>query len=152
MNPDDLEHLIDRELKQLPVPRAPETLLPRVLAATAGRKPAPSCAAPWLERPRRWQMASVAVLALIVAGIGLLGHLGWPEVVAGWPWLKSASRTVTRIGAVAEDGATIVRVCWRVLLGPVTCSLLVVAMLLSLACAALWTALDRVAPEGASEP
>jgi hypothetical protein len=152
MNPDDLEHLIDRELKQLPVPRAPETLLPRVLAATAGRKPTPSYAAPWLDWSRRRQLASVAVLVLIAAGVGLLGHLGWLEVVARLSWLGSASGTVTRVAAAAEDGATLVRACWRVLLGPVTFSLLVVALSLSLACAALWAALDRIAMGGASEP
>jgi len=42
-----------------------------------------------------------------------------------------------------------VRACWRVLLGPVTFSLLVVALSLSLACAAIWRALDRVTPGGA---
>jgi len=152
MNTDDLERLIDRELKQLPVPRAPETLLPRVLAATAGRKPAPSYAAPWLDWPRRWQLASVTVLALVAAGAGLLGHLGWPGVVAGWDWLGSASVTVTRVAAAAQDGATLVRAFWRVLLGPVTVSLLVVALSLSLACAVLWTTLNRVALGGASKP
>ena len=152
MKPDDLEHLIDRELKQLPVLRAPETLLPRVLAAAAGRRPARSWAAPWLDLPRRWRLATVAVLALIAAGVGLLGHLAWPDVVAGWSWLGNASGAVMRVVAAAEDGATLVRVFWRVLLGPVTFFLLVVSLSLSLACAALWTALDRVALGGASKP
>lgn len=152
MTPDDLEQLIGRELKRLPIPRAPETLLPRVLAATAGRKPAPSYAAPWLNWPRRWKLAAVAVLALAVGGVGALGYVAWPEVAARLSWLESASGTVTRVAAAAQDGATLVRAFWRVLLGPITFGLLVVALTLSLACAALWTALNRVALGGASEP
>lgn len=149
MNPDELEHLIDRELKQLPVPRAPETLLPRVLAATGARRPAPSRPTPWFEWPRRWQVAAVAVLALITAGAAALGCTWWPEVTAALSSFGGAAGTVARVADAAQDGATLVRACWRVLLGPVTFSLLVVALSLSLACAAIWTALDRVTPGGA---
>ncbi len=152
MNPDDLERLIDRELKQLPSPRAPVTLLPRVLAATAARKSAPSHAERWFSWPRRWRLAAVAVLVLITAGVAAMGYVWWPQLDAGLSWLQSAAWILTRVGTAAQDGATLVRVCWRVLLGPVTFSLLVVTLSLSCACAALWAALERVTLRGASEP
>lgn len=152
MNPDDLERLIDHELKQLPSPRAPATLLPRVLAATAARRPAPSHAERFFSWPRRWRLAAVAVLVLITTGLTAMVYVWQPQLDAGLSWLQSASGTLTRVGAAAQDGATVVRVCWRVLLGPVTFSLLVVTLSLSFACAALWAALERVSPRGASEP
>lgn len=152
MNPDDLERLIDRELKQLPSPRAPETLLPRVLAATAARKSAPSHAERWFDRSRRWRLATVAVLVLITAGVAAMGYVWRPQLGAGLSWLQGAGGTLTRVGTAAQDGATLVRVCWRVLLGPLTFSLLVITLSLSFACAALWAALERVSPRGASEP
>jgi hypothetical protein len=152
MNPDDLERLIDRELKQLPSPRAPGTLLPRVLAATAARKAAPSYAERWFNWPRRWRLAAVAVLVLITAGAGTLGYVWWPQLDSGLAWLRGASGNIARVGAAAQDGATLVRACWRVLLGPATFSLLVITLSLSFACAALWAALERVSLRGASEP
>jgi hypothetical protein len=66
MDPLDLDRRLDRELNELPRPRAPLTLLPRVLAATAMRAPAPATG--WLTWPRSWQAASIAALAALVAG------------------------------------------------------------------------------------
>jgi hypothetical protein len=64
MDPADLEGLLDRELKQLPAPRAPQTLLPRVMAATAGRDVQVPEATGWLTWPLPWRVASVAAVAL----------------------------------------------------------------------------------------
>jgi len=150
MSADDLQQLIDRELKRLPTPPAPGTLLPRVLAATVHRKPAPWYARPWMTWPRGWQIACVVVFAAIGAGLWMFGPT--VQQVAGTIPSRLAGGAPGRIAAVAaivEQGATLVRVFWQVLLEPVAFYLLILAVSLSLACAAVWTALERVALGGA---
>lgn len=151
MNPDDLERLIGRELKDLPAPRAPRTLLPRVLAATVHRAPAPWYSRPWLSWPLGWQVASVALLASLgAAAWALLALPGQGATgVAG-----IASGVGSGIGAVYEflrQASVLLRVSWRLLLAPVAVLVFVMAVSLSLASALLWTMLNRVALGGASE-
>ena len=61
MDPDELASLIDRELRDLPGPRAPRSLLPRVLEAVAeARRPWyarawRTVAAPRGRRRRSWR-------------------------------------------------------------------------------------------------
>ena len=78
----DLERLVDRELKRLPAPRAPETLLPRVMLAVGARRaeaPAPD----WMTWPLSWQVASLVAVVLIA--IGLWRVLPWALVaIGGW--------------------------------------------------------------------
>ena len=152
MNAGDLQHLIDGELKRLPTPSAPVTLLPRVLAATVHRKPAPWYARPWVTWPRGWQVACVGAFAALGAGVWMLlpalqrVAVGIPSPLAGWAPGRMASAA-----NVAAQGAALVRVLWQVLLEPVAFYLFVLALSLSLACAAVWTALERVALGGASQ-
>lgn len=151
MNAEDLERLIDRELKQLPGPKAPATLLPRVLVATVHRRPAPWYARPWVTWPRIWQVASVA--CLVALGIGVsMGVSALPEVAGAVP-TKVAGGLSGRIAEglrAVDQGATVVRVFWQVLVEPIAFYLLVLAISLTLACAAVWAALERVALGGAS--
>src|SRR5580765_1858939 len=72
MYPADLDRLVDRELKHLPSPRAPHTLLPRVLAAVEHWTRRPWYERAWFTWPVGWQIASLAVLALLVAGGAVL--------------------------------------------------------------------------------
>jgi hypothetical protein len=44
------------------------------------------------------------------------------------------------------------RLVWQLLFEPVAAYLLVLSLSFSLACAGLWTALNRVAPGGAPQP
>jgi hypothetical protein len=152
MNAVDLEQLIDRELKQLPTPPAPRTLLPRVLAATVHRKPAPWYARPWVTWPRGWQIASVVVFVAI--GVSLSIFMPTVQHVAGnipSRFAGSAPGRIAAVAAIVAEGATLVRVFWQVMLEPVAFYLLILAVSLSLACAAVWTALERVALGGASQ-
>lgn len=64
-----LEALIDRELKQLPALPAPPTLLPRVLAALGHRAALPWYRSDWQAWPFRLQVASLACLAAMFAGL-----------------------------------------------------------------------------------
>ena len=73
MHPDESDD-VDRALKGLPAPRAPRTLLPRVMAA-ADLRAARSAPRPWVDWPLGWQLASAALVLLFVIGIARL----WPS-------------------------------------------------------------------------
>lgn len=151
MNPVDLQELVDRELKRLPAPRAPRTLLPRVLAATVERPPVPWYRQAWTVWPRAWQAASVAMLGAIAVGLWfLLPAIAGLLPAAPWP-VASVPDGAVAAGRTASEIATLVRVFWRVVLEPVAVYLFALAISLSLACALIWTALERLALGGASQ-
>jgi hypothetical protein len=134
MSPADLDRLLESELKQLPTPHAPATLLPRVMAATVHRAALPWYARGWSAWPRSWQVASSLVLA---ASVG------------GFLWLQQLAALFTgRVADLVGDvrtASTLMRVTWQVLIQPVGLLVLVLVISMLLACAVLWTALDRVA-------
>lgn len=132
MDPDDLERLLDRELKQLPRLHAPRTLLPRVLAATV----APSVATGWLTWPRTWQAGSLAAVTAVAIGV--------------WMFMMAPPRPVTEIARTAGETATVMRALWQVLLQPVATYVLVLGVSLAVACAAAWAAFE-VALGGATQ-
>lgn len=120
----ELDPLLARELARLPGPRAPQTLLPRVLAATTQRPAATG----WFTWPRHWQAASVAALLALVAG---------------FTWLVSMPPApVSGVAESAGQTATTVRVLWDVVIEPAVTYVAIVAMVLTLVCAAAWAALD----------
>jgi hypothetical protein len=148
MNPIDLEQIVDAELKRLPTPRAPRTLLPRVIAATAAQKP-PAPARGWVGWPRGWQFAGgVVAVAVLFAGrqlfVVLQPFLAQMASLAGFGRAAAFTRS-------ADDTATVVRVLWDVLLQPVATYVSVLAISFALACALLWTAVERLAPGGVSQ-
>src|SRR6187200_2275287 len=93
---DDLDNLVGGALDRLPPPRAPRSLLPRVMAALeanqAAHRPAPRVR-PWLAWPLAWQMASIAVVMAITIGIWRL----WPPAVSLVAWFAPPS--VAEVGA-----------------------------------------------------
>ena len=135
MDRDDLDDLLDRELRALPPPRAPHTLLPRVLAA-AGRHATVPAATGWStwNWPRR--AAAIAVFAALLVAAYLLGTEP-PAIVA-------------RAGAAAADVATVMRVLRDVLFEPVAVYFFALGVLFVLTCAAAWAVME-VALGGASQ-
>jgi hypothetical protein len=127
MDPVDLDERLDRELRGLPPPRAPRTLLPRVLAATVDRD-ARVRATGWFTWTLNWRIASVVALAAFVAATSLL--------------LTTPPRGVSDAAETAGEVATVVRVVWEVMLQPVATYLFVLGVTLALACALAWAALD----------
>lgn len=120
----DLERFVGSELRQLPLPTAPPSLLPRVMAAVAigaEREAARSPARGWRTWPLGWQIASAAMLLAFVAGLWMA-----PLAVAHVPQFAPAVQTLDGIGAVS-------RVLSRVLVQPA----LVVALFLTLMTAAI---------------
>ncbi len=67
----DLGTLVDRELGRLPLPRAPRTLVPRVMAAIQEWSLRPWYERAWFTWPRGWQLASLALL-MAIGGAGLV--------------------------------------------------------------------------------
>ena len=149
MNPIDLEQLVDAELKRLPTPRAPRTLLPRVLTAAAAQSQHGRAGRGWGGWPRVWQLAGAIAAGIVLVGIWKLAAFAEPFIA---PLLPSAGlgRAAAFTGG-ADDAVTMVRVLWDVLLQPVAAYVSILAISLALACALLWSAVERLAPGGASQ-
>ena len=126
---DDLRAIVDRELRQLPTPRAPETLLPRVLAAVDAWTWRPWYMRAWFAWPAAWRAASVALLVLVVSVL--------------WN-LPPAPPSV-----VAAAGAT--RVVWNLLVAPALPYAVGFVVLMGLTCVAVGLALNYVLLEKAEQ-
>lgn len=128
MEPADLDDLLDRELKRLPGPRAPQTLLPRVLAATVERDEHAPEATGWFTWPLSWRLASVTIVAMLVYG--------------AWWLLSAPPGGVSDAARTAGETATVARVVWDVLLQPIATYIFILGVSLALVSAAAWAALE----------
>jgi hypothetical protein len=149
MNPDELERLADRELKRLPAPRAPHTLLPRVMAAVQHWASRPWYTRAWFSWPRGWQVVSVAALVLLITGAALLA----PRVeTAAAGAIASVQALVSTVpDAEPPVAASSARILWRTLLEPLVNYAVVIIVLMFLACAVFGTALNHVVIERAEQ-
>lgn len=127
---DDRAARLHRELRRLPWPRAPHTLVPRVLAALAR----PWYTREWLAWPFQWQAASLAAALGITAGV----------------WMVASSPQVVELASFGESLAAAARVLWRLVLQPVVAYVLVLSIVACVTCAAGWAALSRLAFSGVS--
>jgi hypothetical protein len=125
----DLEARIDRELRRLPAPPAPHTLLPRVLAAVDAWARRPWYARAWFTWPAGWQAASI--LAVVLAAIGL------------WMLPPPPPSLVVTTNAG--------RVLWRTMVEPFLMYAFGIVVLMCLACAAFGAALSYVFVERAEQ-
>ena len=135
MDPVDPDDRLDRALRQLPQPRAPRSLLPRVLAATVEHPAAPA-ASGWSTWPRGWRLAAAAVFLAFAVG--------------AWRLFTAPPSGLSETAEQAGDIATVVRALWGVMLQPVATYLFVLGISLALACALAWAALEA-ALGGASQ-
>jgi hypothetical protein len=142
MHPVDLEHLVDRELRQLPAPRAPHTLLPRVLAAVQRWSRRPWYARAWFTWPLAGQIASAVALILIVVGSAML--MASAETAVGHTMARFISG-VAPLAQRVEATMNAARVLWRALIEPLVVYAFGLVVLMCLACAAFGTALNHVA-------
>ena len=143
MEPADLERLVGRELNRLPGPRAPETLLPRVMAAVDAASRRPWYTRAWFTWPVGWQAASasVAVAALTVVIMML------PDVTSLFRQAPVVSNVSGEVSAAAEQVETVTttaRVLWRALLAPVVPYAFGLVLVMSLACVVFGTALNHL--------
>ena len=126
---DDLERRVHHELRRLPAPLAPDSLLPRVLSAVDAWARRPWFTRAWFTWPLDWQIASVLLLALLAVGIWMLPPAP-PSVVV-----------TTNAGLVV----------WRTMVEPFLFYAFGVVVLMCLACAAFGAALSYVFVERAEQ-
>jgi hypothetical protein len=159
MDPRETEDVVHRALRALPPPRAPHTLLPRVMAAVAHLRPgyggqAPARPAPrtWFAWPLLWQAASIAALVLLSTGIVWVWPAAWNAVSAysAMAWSCVAPRALNFV-ASASAVVTFASIVWNVFLQPVVGYVMVWIVLMSVACTAFGAALGRVALGGAPQ-
>jgi hypothetical protein len=149
MPPGDLEDVVDRALRQLPAPKAPKTLVPRVMAAIATERVRTSRARPWLNWPLAWQVASVTMLIALGVGIARL----WPDAPSFVPQSATArvegvlEKVSTVVAKTVSDASTVLsvtRIVWRALVQPLVAYVLVLVLVMCAACATFGAALGRV--------
>ncbi|MEP6914855.1 MAG: hypothetical protein ABJC89_04385 [Acidobacteriota bacterium] len=150
MHPGDLESLVDRELRQLPLPKAPLTLLPRVMAAVQHWAGRPWYGRAWFTWPVWGQVASLATLTLLFAGVvAVLPGMLAGAADAAAPVSSVVTGHASALKQNVEIVATAAGVVWRALLGPLMPYAFAVALLMFLACVAFGTAFNHLVLERA---
>jgi len=109
---------LHQALKALPAPRAPRTLLPRVMAAAEARRPHAGVR-PWFTWPLEWRVAAT-VAAVVVIGAG---WLAWPAIamVGGLALERTAGALEARAAAALPGSAAaahLAAVAWEMLVQP----------------------------------
>jgi hypothetical protein len=143
MDPADLERLVSRELKALPPPRAPRTLLPRVMTAVDVSARRPWYSRAWMTWPAAWQAVSIVGLLAAVGG----GAMLLPSVRDAMSALTFVAEVQGDVAARARDlevAANAVRVLWNALLAPVVPYAFGLVLLMCAACAVFGTALNHL--------
>lgn len=144
MGPADFEHHLTWELQSLPTPRAPQTLLPRVMAAVQAWALRPWYERAWFTWPLGWQLATVAVLVLAaVAGVLLAPSADAVRNLMATAVSSRVATVVPDLGDRIQAMSLAARVVWRALIHPVLVYTLVIVTLMSVACAAVAVALNR---------
>jgi hypothetical protein len=144
MMPVDLETRVGRDLRRLSSPRAPHTLLPRVLAAVQAWSMRPWYSREWLTWPPGWQVASMALLMAILAGGAMALPIAQAAANAATTRVMSAVMTdVPQIVQGLEVASDVVHVLWRAIIQPFLTYALVLVGLMCLMCATCAIALGR---------
>lgn len=146
MKPSDLESLIQRKLAELPAPKAPGTLLPRIMAEVrrTGRSPWRQ----WSWIGGVWQRPAVrlaAWTALILMGGMFVDWTSGGRIENAWGVLVSKAEDAAIGGAAMAREAQIL---WRVFLEPVAAYLILWVSGMWVFLALLWEALRSVLWEG----
>ena len=146
MKPSDLESFIQRKLAELPAPKAPGTLLPRIMAEARRTRRSPRRERDWTGGV--WQRPAVRLFAC--AALILMGGLFVDWTSGGWlasAWggfLTTAEEAAIGTGAMAREA----RVLWRVFLEPIAPYLILWVGGMWVFLALLWEALRSVLWEG----
>ena len=148
MRPVELQRRIERELKSLPALRAPDTLLPRVLAAVRHWADRPWYARAWFTWPMWWRVASAAVLLVVLAGVGVALPVVQDSVAARAAAVHLPVSVSLDVAAAARRVVVIastLRTLWVAIAGPFVAYAFLLLVLMGLLCAACAAALNRMA-------
>lgn len=146
MKPSELESFIQRKLAELPAPKAPGTLLPRIIAEAR-----PTRWSPWRQWSRiggvrqRPAVRLAAWIALILMGILAVDWSSGGVVGSRWDvFLATVDEAAGGARAILHGG----QVLWRVLLEPIAVYLVLWVGCMWVFLALLWEALRSVLWEG----
>lgn len=147
----ELEHRVDRALKELPAPRAPRTLLPAVMLAVRTAALRPWYARPWATWPAQWQTASAAAMLLLLASGFMLLPVLQPQLVSVFGSSNSVLAPINAVLSRVELLVVVVevfgRTFWQSVIG-LGLALIVVMLATTVAVGA---AIGRVALGGAHQ-
>ena len=142
--PVDLETRVGAHLRRLPSPRAPQTLLPRVLAAVQAWSMRPWYSREWFTWPLGWQVGSIALLMAMLAGSAMAIPVVQAVVSAATARITSGAMTnVPQIVRGVELASDVVLVLWRAMVQPFLTYALVLVGLMCLMAAMCAIALGR---------
>jgi hypothetical protein len=145
VNSFELERFVSRQLHALPAPRAPLTLLPRVLAAARAWSKRPWYTREWFAWPLGWQLGSIAMLMLtIVGGFGLVPAIQSFIADATPSFGPTFEIDLPRFAGGLHVSVNALRVIWRALVQPFLPYAFVLIALMSAASATVAIALNRV--------
>jgi hypothetical protein len=139
--PRDPHDPVHRALQALPPPRAPRTLLPRVMAEVALRQRQRRRIVPWFDWPLEWRWMSAAAMALLAAAATLAGP--GVEAVAGAVFATASGAIEDRVVAAAPGSAAaahLASVAWEMVLQPAISFVLMWMVVMCAACAAIGAA------------
>jgi hypothetical protein len=145
MHPVDPEAIVDAALSELPQPRAPHTLLPRVMAAVHAWANRPWYARAWFTWPVAGQVASLAALLLLVGGIAFM--LRGSEIHVTTLIASLTGGPQGRVADLFRDArlaSAAAQALWRPLLQPLLLVAFVLVMTMSAACVGFGAALNYV--------
>jgi hypothetical protein len=141
----ELEPFVDRTLRALPLPKAPQTLLPRVMAAARAWTARPWYAREWVTWPIGWQAGSLALLVVTMATAAVAAPALQQLISQTTASLVSSTAIdVPRLTGGVVASATTFRVIWQALIQPFLPYLFAVIVLMFLASATVVLALNRV--------
>ncbi|MGB7217831.1 MAG: hypothetical protein WBD07_03390 [Vicinamibacterales bacterium] len=145
VNQDTLAEIVDTELRQLPTPPAPPTLLPRVMAGVQGWARRPWYTRRWFTWPLAWQAASIAALCLLGAGgLALLPSVEGAATRIATVYTSDVAGDAVGIAERAEVTMNAAVILWRAILQPFAVYAFGLIALMCLACAAFGALLNHV--------
>ena len=145
MHPADLEALVRNAISELPQPRAPHSLLPRVLATVNAWSRQPWYARAWFTWPRGGQVAAVAAVSTMAASafvVLLTMHAAVARVTAV-PGRRIA-RAIDAAGEYLAIATDVGQVLWGTLGEPLAGYASAVVIVMCFACAVFGAALNHV--------
>lgn len=146
MHPAELERRVDAELRSLPTPYAPPTLLPRVLSAAQNWTLRPWYTRAWFTWPLAWQ--AVAMFALVLSAWGGLTLM--PAVhaaISGGSSAEVVASAANDVAGFVRGGVVMVEaghdLC-RTLLAPIARVVFAIVVVMYVACVVFGVALNHV--------
>jgi hypothetical protein len=145
VNSFELERFVSRRLRALPMPRAPRTLLPRVMAAALAWSERPWYAREWFTWPLIWQLGSVALLLLTMMGGAAAVPTLQSLVAAATSSIGSTiEMDLPRLAGGFDVSANALLVIWHALVQPFLPYAFVIVVLMCGACATVVFVLNRI--------